>query len=331
MDRVVGGVVDRCLDVRARHALGYGVCNSLSSFCAVGDVDGDGNADAVTFVKSAYTDARQGDVMVALAAKMAPAVLNQPVVSGTQVRLAWTDRSVSEDRFQILRRTGPADPLRSVGDVATRGRGTVGDGYTFTDTIPANTRACYDIRGYNSRGGQTYSNEMCTDARPLPTTPATGQGVRSDIAGAEPAMTIGRDGLGLISYYTPGSGAAAAPRTTRPCVGCGLAVAHCDNATCSTSTSRPVAVSNVASAMGTGSSIGIGGDGLPLVAYSVAPNQLWMAHCSDATCSNPATVTRLDTAARVAGNMVLSIGPDGRGTIAYSDWLRGRSELTAGK
>jgi len=238
-----------------------GVCGEPAGSCAIGDVNGDGSADTVNFVRSAYTDSRQGNVMVAPAAKLAPAALQPLTVSGTRVTVTWTDQSVSENRFEILRQTGPADPLHRVGDVATRGRATLSGSYTFTDTITAGTRMCYDIRSYDGRGTSAYSNEVCTAARPLPATPATGRGLQSVLntqgaTGSRPAVALGRDGRGVVSYSTS----------------TGLFAAHCDDVTCSSSTSRRID----AAAVGTESSIAIGGDGLPLIAYRRG-SEAWVA------------------------------------------------------
>jgi hypothetical protein len=78
------------------------------------------------------------------------------------------------------------------------------------------------------------------------------------------SMTLGADGLGLISYQANGGG---------------LAVAHCDTVTCSTD--RPILVDGGA---GAHSSVTIGADGLPIVSYGSAGG-LKVAHCGNAFCT----------------------------------------------
>jgi len=120
-----------------------------------------------------------------------------------------------------------------------------------------------------------------------------------------PSITIGRDGLGLISYYDSTFGAL------------GLKVAHCSNLTCSGATLSPLdtAVGDV----GRGSAIILGDDGLGLISYYDATNgDLKIAHCVDLTCTS-AVLSRLDVTGNVGQNPSIVIGNDGLGLISYYD------------
>ena len=90
------------------------------------------------------------------------------------------------------------------------------------------------------------------------------------------SVTIGADGLGLISYYDATNG--------------DLKVAHCSDVACISATLTVVdSIGNV----GQYSSVTIGTDGLGLISYYDATNgDLKVAHCSDVTC-NFATFTTL--------------------------------------
>ena len=116
------------------------------------------------------------------------------------------------------------------------------------------------------------------------------------------ALAVGSDGLGIISYYDATQSA--------------LKVAHCSDTACSTAAITVVAAANV---MGQ-TSIAIGADGLPLIAYvrqlqSNFTTELMAAHCSNAPCSS-ATVTPvrpLNGAPFPPLDTAIAIGTDGFG------------------
>src|SRR6185295_13336376 len=82
------------------------------------------------------------------------------------------------------------------------------------------------------------------------------------------SVTIGTDGLALITYYDATNG--------------DLKVAHCSNFVCDTVTLTTV---DSAGIVGQYSSVTIGTDGLGLISYYDASNgDLKVAHCSDLFC-----------------------------------------------
>jgi hypothetical protein len=82
------------------------------------------------------------------------------------------------------------------------------------------------------------------------------------------SVTIGIDGLPLISYYDATNG--------------NLKVAHCSNSACTSATRTTV---DHAGDVGQYSSVTIGTDGLPLISYYDATNSdLKVAHCSNLFC-----------------------------------------------
>jgi hypothetical protein len=85
------------------------------------------------------------------------------------------------------------------------------------------------------------------------------------------SITVGSDGMGLISYYYPTSGY--------------LKVAHCSNLACSSATTVSADDTN-STDDGQYTSLTIGTDGLPLVSYYDSTNvDLKVAHCSDRFCA----------------------------------------------
>ena len=83
------------------------------------------------------------------------------------------------------------------------------------------------------------------------------------------SITIGADGLGLISYYDSTNG--------------DLKVANCHNTECTSATTSTI---DADGDVGQYTSITIGLDGLGLISYYDATNQnLKVAHCENTFCS----------------------------------------------
>jgi hypothetical protein len=117
--------------------------------------------------------------------------------------------------------------------------------------------------------------------------------------GEHTSVTIGTDGLPLISYYDATNGA--------------LKVAHCDDTAC---TSAEVHTLDVYWSQDTGqnTSMTIGADGLPLISYS-ANGELWVAHCSNIVCSH----TDIHAPGYGVDNSTsVTVGADGLPVISYS-------------
>jgi hypothetical protein len=124
--------------------------------------------------------------------------------------------------------------------------------------------------------------------------------------GSFTSITIGEDGLGLISYFDATNG--------------DLKVAHCSDAAC---TSTTVTRLDSGGVVGEFNSITIGTDGLGLISYYDATNgDLKVAHCSDAACTS-ATITTLDSGGVVGEYTSIIIGADGLGLISYRDGTNG--------
>ncbi len=143
-------------------------------------------------------------------------------------------------------------------------------------------------------------NVACTVATLASLDSTSGLGLSS------PSVTIGSDGLPLISYVE----IVIWPTDLH------LKVAHCNGVACASAT---ITTLDSAGAVGTANSVVIGADGLGLISYYDSTNQnLKVAHCSDVACTS-ATITVLDSAGDVGSYTSIALGTDGLGLISYCD------------
>lgn len=125
----------------------------------------------------------------------------------------------------------------------------------------------------------------------------------SGFVGQHTSMTIGADGLPVISYYDMTNG--------------DLKVAKCGNAAC-TGGNTITAVDTVGD-VGHYTSIVIGADGLPVIAYYDVTNaDLKVAKCGNALCSAGNTITAVDSTLNVGEYAAIAIGADGLPVISYT-------------
>jgi len=116
------------------------------------------------------------------------------------------------------------------------------------------------------------------------------------------SVTIGADGLGLISYHDSTNG--------------DLKVAHCSNAACTTAIKTTL---DSDWHVGGDTSITSGADGLGLISYyDIGNSALKVAHCSNVECTE-ATKTTLDSEGNVGASTSITIGADGLGLVSYHD------------
>jgi cell shape-determining protein MreC len=121
--------------------------------------------------------------------------------------------------------------------------------------------------------------------------------------GGSSAITVGSDGLGLISYYDHTNN--------------NLKVAHCNDVAC---TSATVSTIDGTGDVGAFISITVGSDGLGLIGYYDGANDdLKVAHCNDVACTS-ATTSTIDSAGDVGNWPSIAIGRDGLGLISHFDY-----------
>ncbi len=121
------------------------------------------------------------------------------------------------------------------------------------------------------------------------------------------SITIGADGLPIISYYNNDE--------------LDLMVAHCNDVACAGQDETISSVDGLYSTNNVGlhTSIAIGADGLPIVGYyDQTAGALKVAHCDDPECTGSnETVTTVDDTENVGQTPSLAIGADGLPIIAY--------------
>jgi hypothetical protein len=145
------------------------------------------------------------------------------------------------------------------------------------------------------------NNAACSSANVTAVDSAAGHDI-----GIYSSVTIGADGLALISYQDNDG------NTSKEA----LKVAHCGNLACTTATKTVLdGVGNT----GFFTSATVGADGLGLISYaSLTTGDLKVAHCHDLACTS-ADVTTLDSIPTNTINVSATIGTDGLGLISYDD------------
>jgi hypothetical protein len=123
--------------------------------------------------------------------------------------------------------------------------------------------------------------------------------------GQQCSIAIGSDGFPIVSYidFTAKS----------------LKVAHCDDLACAGQNETITTVEDIANAL-TLSSIALGVDGLPIIAYADGTaHSLKVAHCNDIACAGQnETITVLDTVTNFIDYVHLTVGADGLPVIVHS-------------
>jgi len=158
------------------------------------------------------------------------------------------------------------------------------------------------LGGVKFSDGTTQTTAFYRPALPGPGAAATADS--AGIVGEYTSITIGADGLGLISYYDNTND--------------DLKILHCGNAACSSGNTATTVDS--AFFVGTDTSITIGADGLGLISYYDSTNgDLKVLHCGNVACNSGNTATTVDSAGFVGDYTAITIGADGLGLISYSD------------
>jgi hypothetical protein len=185
------------------------------------------------------------------------------------------------------------------------------DSTTFnvtTDTVQARVSGECAV-GSTIRAVKADGDVECTPDAPLNRNMAPADNISTTldsqgIVGQYTSITIGADGLPIISYYNLTND--------------DLKVAHCDDVECTS------AISNTLDSQGNVgeyTSIAIGADGLPIISYFKAggaggDDNLKVAHCNDLACTS-ASIQQVDTPWHVGEYTSIAIGADGLPIISY--------------
>jgi hypothetical protein len=155
----------------------------------------------------------------------------------------------------------------------------------------------YDNTNYDLKVAHC-GNAACSSGNTITTIDSGGN------VGQHTSITIGMDGLPLISYYDV--------------TNYNLKVAHCGNTACSSG--NTITTVDSSGDVGNYTSITIGKDGLPIISYFDDTNDdLKVAHCGNADCSSGNIVTTVDSEGIVGSYTSITIGTDGQAVISYYD------------
>ncbi len=124
-----------------------------------------------------------------------------------------------------------------------------------------------DERGLISYRGGSFKVAHCDNVPCSSSSNVILQSTEPALVGQYPSVTIGGDGLALISY--------------RDAAYQSLKVAHCSNAACS---SASTAMVDAEGEVGNDTSLARGTDGLPLISYFDESGNVKVAHCTNALC-----------------------------------------------
>ncbi len=217
--------------------------------------------------------------------------------------------AIGADGLPVIAFDGPSGTLQIArcANAACTGTSTI----TTVDDPPANEVGAHNAIAIGSDGLPVISyqdssagalkvakcaNAACTGLATITTVddhPVQSLGEFSDIA-------IGADGLPVISYINSALGA--------------LKVAKCANAAC-TGVATITTVDDPSNTLSGQTSIAIGPDGLPVIAYrDETAQQLKIAKCVNQACTGTATITSL-TGGRFAS---IAIGADGLPVVSSS-------------
>ena len=123
--------------------------------------------------------------------------------------------------------------------------------------------------------------------------------VSSGDVGEYTSITIGTDGLPIISYADASTD---------------LAVAHCNDISCTSATTT--SLESGPGLRGLHTSIAIGTDGLPIISYVFDSSEMKIAHCDDISCTS-AQLRTIDSG--VFTSTSITIGTDGLPVFSYTE------------
>ena len=158
------------------------------------------------------------------------------------------------------------------------------------------------IIAFGEPGGELFvhhcTDRLCTVG--TTSTVDTAAAAGGDV-GRSVSLAIGRDGLPIVSHQNVNTGA--------------LRVTHCGSVACDNGNTSTT-VDDQSNVLGERTAIGIGGDGLPFIAYrDVTAGTLLVMHCGNAACSSGNLRRPIEPTESAA--IAVAIGTDGLPVISH--------------
>jgi hypothetical protein len=149
-------------------------------------------------------------------------------------------------------------------------------------------------------------NAACTSGNTITTVDS------ADQVGEFSAVTLGADGLPIISYWD---------RTNSD-----LKILHCGNALCDSG--NQITTVDSAGSVGEWTAITIGADGLPVVSYRDITTQAQkVLHCGSPLCDSGNQITVVDGIGSTFQFSSITVGADGLPVLGYSDLANGNLKV----
>ena len=216
---------------------------------------------------------------------------------------------------------GPQGPSGDAGAVGSQGsggpagaQGPAGEQGPTGEPGPAGATGSSGPAGPAGEAGEAGEAGVVVSAnglsrRTMPPSALTVEVVdNSDAVGFDTSITIGMDGLPIISYRDAGETA--------------LRIVHCGDTECSSG--NTILTLDSEGSVGFDTSIIIGPDGLPAISYrDITNGNLKYLHCGNVGCSAGNTIETPDGTGSVGSGVSLAIGSDGLPMIAYRDQFDG--------
>jgi len=224
----------------------------------------------------------------------APSILTYHFANEIEVSIAGSEMSlqdaIDQGEFEIIDET---NIITTVDTAGTTGMFTsIAIGADNLPVVSYTDYTNYDLKILKC------GNNACTSGNTITAVDTAGT------TGLDPSMTIGADGLPIMSYYKSFTSYT------------NLIILKCGNNACTSGNTITAITTN---GMGMFGSIAIGADGLPAVSYADY-RVLRILKCGNNACTSGNTITTVDTGNQIGRWNSIAIGADNLPVVIYSNY-----------